>query len=208
MAAAAASSFVNLRLPSTYQEADPSHSTWTSHGTPFIAPPPLWLRAPTPWRVVHSTLSMWRNVENVRISYHEHPTVRNQPDYNQDLVEYEKKPGSVKTIRGVNTPAPGLRAAWDWQGRGMLKLIKTHWEVLGWGERPCGGDDDDAVEKWAVTWFAKTWVSQEGIDIYTDRDEGLSQDTYHLIMEALNQVPHDNVQRLVKDMREVKVRLT
>lgn len=95
--------------------------------------------------------------------------------------------------------------SWGWRGRGWLFLITSHWEVLGWGERelPGGG-----VERWVVTWFEATVFTQEGVDIYSDREEGGSEGLVAEILEKLNGIGARELGELCeRDMRVVEISL-
>ncbi|KAI1084868.1 hypothetical protein F5B20DRAFT_223756 [Whalleya microplaca] len=195
---------INLRAPSKYLK-DPANASTTT-GEPFDSPSLDWLWRT--WAVTHSTLSMWRSARNVRITYKPYkPEV--QPVANDNLVEYEKKSGKVKAVRGIEKPHPKIPAAWNWRGRGLLAVASSHWEILGWGERPLPEDADDDVERWAVTWFAPTLFTQEGVDIYSDRPEGLSAETVDAILTALKDLK--DAPKLValveKSMQEVEISL-
>lgn len=102
-----------------------------------------------------------------------------------------------KSIKGINTPDG--EGAWNWRGRGWLKIATSHWEVLGWGER---GDD-----KWAVTWFAPSMFTPAGLDIYSSRKEGMSEELYQDIMKALGGLEAKEIVDVVKaDMQEVEIK--
>ncbi|KAI8630745.1 hypothetical protein F5Y19DRAFT_33062 [Xylariaceae sp. FL1651] len=203
---------ISLRAPSKYL-SDPSKATTTT-SEPFVAPPKEWLWGT--WTVTHSTLSMWRSARNVRITYAPHksfsastsPSYTNEPTANDNLVEYEKKngKGSVKTVAGVEKPDPKAPGAWNWRGKGWLAIASSHWEVLGWGERPLA--DGKGVERWAVTWFAPTLFTAEGVDLYSDRKEGLSKETADDIIQALKKLEASKLVQLVeKNMMEVAISL-
>lgn len=188
---------ISLRIPSKY---GPPSSTST-----FANPPLDWLHRT--WTVTHSTLSMWRTARNVRITYKplspsdaDHPRV-------DDLVEYEKASGKggVKTVAGVDTACgPGTESSgtWDWRGKGLLGFVTSHWEVLGWGERDDG-------ERWVVTWFAPTLFTKEGVDLYSDRQEGMSETLAGEVLAALKGLDGAKgvVDMVEKDMRAVQVQL-
>jgi hypothetical protein len=187
---------VTLRPPSKYASA--------AAATP--APTPAWLHRT--WAVTHSTLKMWRSAQNVRITYAPLAPKADGSLRVDDLVEYESnKPGKagVSTVRGVDTsagPAPreGEGAtAWDWRGRGWLFFVSSHWEVLGWGETAAG-------EAWAVTWFAPTVFSQEGVDLYSSRKEGMSEELYQEVRKLLEGL--DGVGPMVKNgLQAVDIKL-
>ena len=153
---------------------------------------------------------MWRSAQNVRITYK--PYVKPGEEKKatttgdgtgtsvaiDDLVEYEKKDAepvgaNIKTVEGIDRPDPAqpLGAAFDWRGKGWLKIASSHWEILGYGERPihataqegaaAAAGEKDRVERWAVTWF-------EGLDIYSDRMDGLSEETLSAVMAALKKL--------------------
>ena len=227
---------INVRLPSKYA----SKKTGASTDNAFVPPPLEWLYRT--WAVTHSTLSMWRSAQNVRITYKPYTKGGGGGNSNtsgdvavDDLVEYEKKdaePGTnIKTVKGIDRPDPSspLGAAFNWRGKGWLKIASSHWEILGYGERPLpttattatttttgdGGpaedeapEEEDRVERWAVTWFAPTLFTNEGLDIYTNRKEGLAEETYSAIVAALKALDAPKLVSLVeKDMRPVLINL-
>lgn len=133
---------------------------------------------------------------------------------NDNLVEYEKKSGKggVKRVEGIERPDANIPAAWTWRGKGWLMIASSHWEVLGWGERPllgAVGDMGEGAERWAVTWFAPTLFTQEGVDIYSDRKEGLSKETVDGIMKAFKELKDAPklVELVEKQMQEVAIDL-
>ncbi|KKY36526.1 hypothetical protein UCDDA912_g03436 [Diaporthe ampelina] len=160
---------------------------------------------------------MWRTARNVRITYsplapHAGDASRPRVD---DLVQYEKTSGKggVKTVSGVDTAAAagagagaGATGSWDWRGKGLLCFVTSHWEVLGWGERDVEGGGDK--ERWAVTWFAPTLFTKEGVDLYSDRKAGMSPALAGEILAALKGLGAGPLVQMVEaDMREVEVRL-
>ncbi|KAI1433474.1 hypothetical protein GGR50DRAFT_503534 [Xylaria sp. CBS 124048] len=201
---------IDLRVPSKYLPS-PSNAQ-TTIAKPFVAPTNEWLWGT--WTVTHSTLSMWRSAQNVRITYSPHNKSTspapdtNEPSVNDNLVEYEKKDGrgSVKSVFGIEKPDPAISGAWNWRGKGLLVIASSHWEILGWGERPVAGGK--GVERWAVTWFAPTLFTEEGVDIYSDRKEGLSKQTADDIIKALKGLEAPKLTQLVdKQMMEVAISL-
>ncbi len=192
--------------PATVIIRPPTHYPSSPTSEPFVPPSPEWLFRV--WSVTHSTLPMWRSARNVRISYKFAQTTRDGAPRNEDMVEYENVDGKggVKSVSGGNTGSLATAGGvWDWRGKGWLFFVTSHWEILGWGERPLA---DGGVERWAVTWFAKTIFSAEGVDIYSDRKEGCSKELAEGILKALRAVDAKPLAELVeKDMREVKIEL-
>ncbi|KAL0940332.1 uncharacterized protein CTRU02_203095 [Colletotrichum truncatum] len=190
---------ITLRSPSKY----------TSTSSSTSAPPPVdWLLRT--WTVTHSTLAMWRDARNVRITYAALPAKPDGTARIDDLVEYESNKTTpstaVKSVKGIDTASKaGDTFAWDWRGKGWLFFVGSHWEVLGWGERQT---ETGETERWAVTWFAPTVFTKEGLDIYCDRREGLSEGTYKDILEGLKGLEAKEVAEMVtKDMLPVEVSL-
>ncbi|KAL8335484.1 hypothetical protein RB598_009593 [Gaeumannomyces tritici] len=203
---------ITLRPPSKYA----SSSSSSSSPTPAPDGGPSAELLHRTWSVTHSTLSMWRTARNVRITYKPLPPSSSSAARMDDLVEYESRDGEggVKSVAGVDTASAGGTAntSWDWRGKGLLFFVTSHWEVLGWGERPLAssGHDDNGggVERWAVTWFAPTLFTAEGLDIYCDRPEGLSDETAALVLAALKDMGVEELAAMVeKDMQPVEISL-
>lgn len=98
-------------------------------------------------------------------------------------------------MKGIDTPAGD--GAWNWRGKGWLKIATSHWEVLGWGEEG---------ERWVVTWFASSLFTPAGLDIYSSRKEGLSRGLFERIEKALEGLEAKEIAELCKaEMREVKI---
>ncbi|RFU78836.1 hypothetical protein TARUN_3403 [Trichoderma arundinaceum] len=194
---AESSSTTQLKLPSKYS------STTSENATAAQAPTIEWLTRT--WCVTHSTLSMWRSARNVRITYKSLPPKDDGRVRVDDLVEYEpnNKTGVLKSVAGVDTENPD--GGWDWRGKGWLFFVGSHWEILGSGEEKTA---DGETERWVVTWFAPTLFTKEGLDIYSDRREGLSEATYRKIDEAFRKLDAKAlVDMVAQDMKPVEIRL-
>ncbi|GAB1313538.1 Histidinolphosphatase-like protein [Madurella fahalii] len=194
---------ITLHLPSKYSPKDT---------TTTLQSPPLAFLHRT-WTVTHSTLRMWRSARNVRITYGQLPASKDGRARVSDLVEYEalSGSGSIKRVAGVDTAsrAGADTSVWDWRGSGLLFFVGSHWEVMGWGEREIPGAGGE-VERWVVTWFAPTVFTAEGVDVYSDRREGGSEELVAAVMAELRRVAEGKgkLGELVsKEMREVVVSL-
>ena len=196
---------ITLRSPSKY--IHPS----TSPSASGFQPPPLTFVHRT-WTVSHSTLSMWRTAQNVRITYGAlPPTAKNKSPPQEridDLVEYESLSGkgTVKTIAGIDTAAKsGDCSVWDWRGKGLLALLSSRWELLGWGEQVL---EDGTTERWMVSWFAATLFTGEGLDLLSDRRQGPSRETAEAVLKALGELEAREVAELVREtMKPVAISL-
>ncbi|OAA70077.1 hypothetical protein LEL_09893 [Akanthomyces lecanii RCEF 1005] len=195
---------ITLSLPSKYASAKPAATAAAAATTSSPPPPPPvdWLTGT--WTVTHSTLSMWRSARNVRITYAPLAAKGDGRARIDDLVEYEptSKQGVLKTVTGVDTRSSDAGGGWDWRGKGWLFFVSSHWEVLGWGETP------DGAERWAVTWFAPTMFTKEGIDVYSSRREGISEGVYAEIDRALRGLGAKAlVDMTTEDMQPVEIKL-
>jgi hypothetical protein len=157
---------------------------------------------------------MWRSARNVRITYGALPpsSKTNNTARMSDLVEYEPLSGSggTKRIAGVDTASlANDTGVWDWRGSGWLFFVGSHWEVLGWGEREWEGAEG-GVERWAVTWFAPTLFTAEGLDVYSDRPGGCSEGLVREVLAELGRVTKGQGklgEMVEREMREVAVEL-
>ena len=139
---------------------------------------------------------MWKDNRNVRITYTElppsNPAASSIPRLD-DLVEYQPLASDkIKTVHGIDSPSGTDTRAWDWRGKGWLKVVSSHWEFVDWGRAGGGsgegegeGTSEGNEEEWAVVWFEKTIFTPEGIDIFVRGKEGLREETVREIKERL-----------------------
>lgn len=158
---------------------------------------------------------MWRKAKNVRITYSILPSSGKTSNGKEgegicldDTVESEPIAKTLlpqpKSIKGIDTPDPKVVAAWNWRGKGWLRIASSHWEVLGWGERELAGEGK-GKERWVVTWFAPSLFTPAGVDIYSDRKEGGSEGLVKDVLSALEEMSCVEVSAVCRDeMRAVK----
>lgn len=196
---------VTLRPPTASQLPQPDD----------FHPPSLdWLKGT--WTVTHSTLPMWKTKRNVRITYTvlsnnpKHDATENTSNQLDDLVSYQTLDSDkVKQVHGIDTAAGSEGGAWDWRGKGLLKIASSHWEILGWGNESGSVNEatstaDHVESQWAVTYFAKTLFTPAGIDVYSRTDKGLSEETLSAIKNTLQELKDPNIQKLAGELFEVK----
>ncbi|KAI9859803.1 MAG: hypothetical protein M1813_006520 [Trichoglossum hirsutum] len=172
------------------------------------------------WHVAHSTLPLWQNKKNVRITYKSLPPGRGPTSDTHkidDLVSYQwLNSDALKTVHGIDTSSKdGDTSSWDWRGTGLLFWVTSHWEFLGWGS----DDSSDGVSlgkdsniyappagnkgDWAVTYFTKTLFTPAGIDIYSRSGAGLSPMKVAEIKAALAEVDDESVRKLAGEIFEI-----
>jgi hypothetical protein len=182
-----------------------SSSASSSTASPSDQPPLTAAQLIGTWHVTHSTLPMWRKNRNISITYTPLPAAPGSPDRLNDLVNYQSLTSSkVQTMKGVDTlSSDGGGSVWNWRGKGILMLVGSQWEILGWGEE----EEADATGRknvWAVTYFSKTLFTPAGIDFYSRDARGLQEATMQGLREALGKLQDQNITRLVKELFDVK----
>lgn len=200
-------------LPSSSPSTSPTSIHLRVPTTSGISPPaPLTTSIPSPsflsgtWHVTHSTLPMWRKARNVAITYNPLPSASDAAPKLDDQVTYQELRGdTIKSVRGIDTPAGD--GAWDWRGRGWLMIASSHWEVLGFGPSDAsesGRGQEGGGEAWVVTFFAKTIFTPAGIDIYSRRKEGLSEGMLEAVKRALAESEAPELKKLAEALFEVR----
>lgn len=202
----------SIRPNSTSSVPSPnSNSNSRNSAADFLLPDLPWLCGT--WHVVSSSLPMWRNKRNVRITY-----TRLPGDRLDDHVTYQTLDSdAIVSVRGIDTSKRD--GSYVWRGQGFLKVASSRWEVLGWGgggqgATPAGRaitspnpdstsadavaegaaadaaakQADEAAEQWVVTYFARTLFTPGGIDIYSRKASGLSPRTMKKLRTALTRV--------------------
>ena len=142
------------------------------------------------WHVTHSSLPLWKGKCNVTITYQMLSPDSSGTMRMDDLVRYQAIGSEkVKTVHGVDTPTPGNPGAWDWRGKGWLRIVSSHWECLGF---ETAADDNP----WLVTYFAKTPFTPAGIDIYSRSPAGLPQPLIDAILTTLQGLGVEEITQL------------
>jgi len=77
-----------------------------------------------------------------------------------DQVIYFKN-DKEKLISGFDTPVNDSNKAFVWQGKGLLSLLKSKWEII------CL----DISENWAIIHFEKTLFTPEGYDVISRKSQ-------------------------------------
>jgi hypothetical protein len=158
------------------------------------------------WTVSYTSLPLWNDKQNVRISYAKvdpSASTDKMPDLD-DSVLYQKlgqsKDSSVYGIsRPVEIEGVPFGMAYSWRGKGWLRVATSQWEVLGWGK----DEEAETPNDWVVTSFSKTLFTPAGLDIYTRTKESLSAVTLAKIKEQLEGLADEDWSAMVKSIYEV-----
>ena len=115
----------------------------------------------------------------------------------------------------------GELGAFDWRGKGLLRLVSSHWEVLGWGyiggerseppsselQAPMTTEATEAAgkeeDRWMITWFGKTMFTPAGIDVYARTKAGHAGWVVEKIREALAGMEEEGMRKLGEELFEV-----
>jgi len=136
---------------------------------------------------------MWKKNKNVAITYTPLPQNAELLD---DLVQYQPiDSDKQKKVEGIDTPDPKSKGAYNWRGKGWLKIASSHWQVLGYGEEEGG---------WAVTYFQKTLFTPAGIDVYARQKRGLSDGLLEQIKSEFRAAKDPGVQTLAETLFSIK----
>ncbi|KAL9074140.1 MAG: hypothetical protein Q9157_004509 [Trypethelium eluteriae] len=147
----------------------------------------------------------------------------------EDVIEYQEHGKSkVCTVKGVDTISAGDNtSAWNWRGKGIIKIASSHWEILGWGvdnstiststqpqteagEKTNGtvingyeATDGPHERQWMVTYFAKTYFTPAGMDIYSRHPDGVSEKLFDEIRQALTEIDAPHLAELAGKLYQV-----
>ncbi|KAJ6172733.1 hypothetical protein N7470_001800 [Penicillium chermesinum] len=149
------------------------------------------------WHVTHSSLPLWKGKRNVNITYELLPADASGVTKIDDLVRYQAiGSDKIKSVHGVDTPTPQNQGAWDWRGKGWLKIASSHWECLGFGHTDDGN-------QWLVTYFAKTLFTPAGVDIYSRKKEGTAPAVVDQIIATLKDLGASDITDLANSIFEI-----
>ena len=113
-----------------------------------------------------------------------------------DHVEYQPlRSEKWKVVKGIDKPDDAVESAYNWRGKGWLKIASSHWEVLGHGEQDGG---------WIVTFFEKTLFTPAGIDIYARQQGGLSKQLIDQIRIEMKTINDTTFQKQADQIFEIK----
>ncbi|KAL3486758.1 hypothetical protein BJX62DRAFT_241632 [Aspergillus germanicus] len=118
--------------------------------------------------------------------------------------------GETRTVSGTDRrlgAAPSAENAetipMEWRGSGWMKLVKTRWEILGFG----GGGPGTETE-WLVAYAEKSMFNPPGISVYS-RERELRQEVEAEIRSVLAgmvgeaEEQRDELERLVREVRVI-----
>lgn len=121
-------------------------------------------------------------------------------EHMDDTVTYQTLTSSkVKTICGSDTFERGKPGVWNWRGAGWMKIVSTHWEILGYGRSLEGVD---ACE-WVVKFFTASMFGPAGLEVSSRGKARLPEEIMRRLKEALEGVEDEVVRGLSWELFDV-----
>lgn len=123
------------------------------------------------WLIQASNFPMWLSGKrlNPSITYQGIP---NESEKLLDLVEYQKRNGKRKSIVGIDTV---VQKGFEWRGKGILKLLRSHWSVAGMSETIL------------VIRFEASLVTPAGVDVLIKDDTQKKTDSKEILANSLEE---------------------
>ena len=123
------------------------------------------------WLIQASNFPMWLSGKrlNPSITYQGIP---NESEKLLDLVEYQKRNGKRKSIVGIDTV---VQKGFEWRGKGILKLLRSHWSVAGMSETIL------------VIRFEASLVTPAGVDVLIKDDTQKKTDLKEILANSLEE---------------------
>jgi len=123
------------------------------------------------WYILQTDFPMWLSGK------------RTAPTFNYQLLDGKQvlqdkvlfmKNNKEKSIQGVDYPANSDNTAFVWRGKGLLRLLKSKWEIVYM----------NPGMQWAIIYFEKTLFTPRGFDVIA-RQKQITKDQQQLIEDKL-----------------------
>ncbi|KAI0018947.1 hypothetical protein F4780DRAFT_477679 [Xylariomycetidae sp. FL0641] len=154
------------------------------------------------WHMIASSSSFWLDRKHsISITYTNAKSSNASPGTLDDVVAYYMR-GSAKqhSTKGTSTPSTSQRVVYDWRGWGLLRLVSTRWEVVGYGSLATSGGPANIL----VTLAQKTTFSPQSLSIYSEKPSALAEDDIVTIMSALRDLENDALSRELDKVRRIE----
>ncbi|KAJ8292530.1 DNA ligase [Rhodotorula toruloides] len=145
------------------------------------------------WRVVASTLPLWKNKRDVTITYtridgEEETTFDDLVKFSKQSAKIGSSQWEVKGVDRLERDLEGNGARWKWRGKGWLKISTSHWQLLGYSLSPSSPAATSDAPEWVVTYFSSTLFTPAGLDVYARTPTALSDDFVDDIVRKLEEM--------------------
>lgn len=149
------------------------------------------------WYITLTSSPAWRDKRNVELTFTPRASISQPYHLIDDLITYQSLSSSkLQKIQGTDTPSQANPWAWTWRGNGWLKLVTSHWEILGHGELQDHG-------QWIMVHAQKSVFTPAVINVYTRKKEGLPEAMRKGIEVAVGEFGHEDLQALMRGLYSV-----
>lgn len=178
-----------LRSPTT-------HTPSTGPSSSDIKPPSL-EQLLGRWYITHTSSPAWRDKRNVELTFTSRASISQLNLQIDDLITYQSLTSSkLQRIQGTDSLSQANPWAWTWRGNGWLKLVTSHWEILGHGKLQNHG-------QWIMVYAQKSVFTPAVINVYTRKKKGLPEAMRKEIETAVGEFGHQDLQALMGSLYSV-----
>ena len=181
---------MNLRCPSIFERRE-------SPEIPTVQPPAR-EHILGRWYIMHTSSPAWRDKRNVLLDYSTIGDAASAESPIDDLITYQGlSSAKIQSIHGIDSRSQSNPRAWTWRGTGLLKMISSHWEILGHGElESCGS--------WMVIYAQKSMLTPAVINVYTRKSSGLPVAELVKLADILKGYGEPSLLHLVEDIYTIR----
>jgi lipocalin len=108
------------------------------------------------WYINMSNFPMWLKGDKINPTFNYSLETKDGVAGLHADVQYYKK-DKRKHVEGFDKPQNEFNTAFLWRGSGILKIVKSRWEIVAW----------EPSENWAIMHFEKTGFTPEGYDLFS-----------------------------------------
>ncbi|KAF2691973.1 hypothetical protein K458DRAFT_425819 [Lentithecium fluviatile CBS 122367] len=174
----------HFRIPSYIADSKPKHTST------FQAP--LEDAFLGEWYMIRSSNNFWKDKRNVRLQY------TTAGSHIEDRAFYQTTSSeAIKSIVGKDTRSEEGVGVYVWQGKGLLRVASSQWEVLSFTARSGGRD-------WMLVFAHPSIFTAAAINLMCRRKEGLGEEDMQAVEEWLGTVGENRFRQAVVGMVDIK----
>ncbi|KAF2196547.1 hypothetical protein GQ43DRAFT_445009 [Delitschia confertaspora ATCC 74209] len=144
------------------------------------------------WYMIRSSNAFWKDKRNIRLSYTQ------SASYVDDRAFYQTmNSDAVKSMDGKNISVDGAVGIYNWQGKGLLRVVNARWEILCFTSRPSNGD-------WMLVFMQKSLFTSPSVHLLCRQKGGISETDMKQVEEWLPQVQDEKFQQAVKEIADIR----
>jgi len=183
-------SSISLRIPAHFSSSEKSSSSKAT-SIPAID------EIAGSWFLTRTSVPFWKDKRNVVVTFTKVESNNHFATLDNITTYQTLSSDKVKTVHGIDTPAQGEPAFYDWRGCGWLRIASSRWEIVGYGVT----DDDGA---WLLVYSHAFIFTSSGLILYSRKKNGLLEDVWASIQAALGELQVEAITDLAGNMFQVK----